>query len=291
MSATSIARNVNDLVQRFAADGLTTKDYLKAALRQPQLFTRSPAIIAKNITDLWERFAADGLTIKDVLKAGVRQPSLFCMLPASVAMHITALVERFTDDGLTTTDYLKAAVRRPQLFCMSPPTAAKNITETVDHFSGDGLTTRDYIEAALKQPQLFYQSPATIIRHMDLILAMYDEGVFCLSSAQGLVRRHGLQYHPHAQLIAYLMGNPLLLCLDDSNLRLRRAYCEITGAAATTAILTKKRHEVEAELLSRLGHADHSCPVPPDANPTLITLVRDGLIKGARLGLARQTPS
>jgi hypothetical protein len=72
-------------------------------------------------------------------------------------------------------------------------------------------------------------------------------------------------------------------CLDNSNLRLRRSYREITKAAPTTAILTRKRHEIEAELLRWYGHPDINRPVLTDAHPTLIALIRDGLIKAATL--------
>jgi hypothetical protein len=39
MKPATITGNIAGLVERFAGQGLTTRDYLKAALREPSLFT------------------------------------------------------------------------------------------------------------------------------------------------------------------------------------------------------------------------------------------------------------
>ena len=44
------------VVSRFSAEGLDTAAYLKAALKQPELFTRSPKTIEGNIRTLVARF-------------------------------------------------------------------------------------------------------------------------------------------------------------------------------------------------------------------------------------------
>jgi hypothetical protein len=283
MSPQRVEKNITDVVEHFGADGLTTESYLGSALKHPSLFYWTKATVVANIASLVTSFAPNGLTTKDYLNAAGRQPGLFCMRPETVVRHITGVVDHFASDGLTITDYLNAAVRRPQLFSMSPATIATNITVVVNRFHLQGLTTSDYLRAALKQPQLFYQSPDTISGHLHLIFEMYDEGVFRVSEEPSHGHEEPERPNDYGLLIAFLLRNPLLLCLDNSNLMLRRSYREITNAAPTTAILTRKRHEIEAELLRWFGHPDINRPVLTDAHPTLITLIRDGLIKAATL--------
>jgi len=56
-SPTTIAANITGLVERFAAEQLTTKDYLRAALKDPALFCQSPTTIEANIRGVARRFA------------------------------------------------------------------------------------------------------------------------------------------------------------------------------------------------------------------------------------------
>jgi hypothetical protein len=60
------------VAERFADEGLSTKDYLKAALKQPKLFGQSPETIAGNVRSVIARFADDGLTTRDYLKAALK---------------------------------------------------------------------------------------------------------------------------------------------------------------------------------------------------------------------------
>jgi hypothetical protein len=131
----------------------------------------------RKVNAVVERFAADGLTTGDYLKAALTRPSLFSQSPATIAGNITGVVERFATDGLTTGDYLKAALKQPQLFYQSPATLAGNITGVVERFAAKGLTTGDYLKAALKQPQLFYQAPATVIGHVNLLIDLHRQGL------------------------------------------------------------------------------------------------------------------
>jgi hypothetical protein len=89
---------------------------------------------------------------------------------------------------------------------------------------------------------------------------------------------------PLSPLFAFMLQSPMQFCLADDNYRLRMAYARITGnRPAGSGLLTRYRTKVELELLRHLGHGDPLMPVPRDANPVLIGLIRDGLIKSACL--------
>jgi transcriptional regulator with XRE-family HTH domain len=292
--------NVEGVVKRFAAEGLTTEAYLRAAQKRSQLFCQKPETIAANITGVVDRFAGDGLTRKDYLQAALRQPSLFTMRPGTVARHIDGLVERFAADGLTTRDYLRAALRQPQLFCQDPETIAANIAGVVDRFAGDGLTRKDYLSAALRQPPLFYQSPETIARHINIVLGFAEDGIFtpprprrANTSAIAAAGRD----HPRAAAIAFLVANPFLLCLAADNLGLREAHRRLAGGPCNGRFFTVTRHSVERDLMRHLGHGDPEQPVPlsgvdaDTARPTeeqarrflLRALMHEGLIRSGTL--------
>jgi hypothetical protein len=320
MSPTTVAANITDMVRQFAQHDLTTGDYLRAALKQPQLFYQKPGTLAGNIRGLVEIFAVDGPTEKDFLRAALKQPQLFYQKPATIAANITGVAALFADRGLTTNDYLWAAIKTPHLFARSPATVAANIMGVVGLFAVEGLTVHDYLQAvvkrpsaismtpatvvanirglaerftaegltaegylraALKNPALFTRSPAVIAGHITIILRLYDDGVFTLPHPKRRTPPAAVHPHPHAPVIAFLLKNPLFLNLEDKNLLLRRYYKEITDAPPSARILTRPRGQIELELMRHLGHDDPARPVPKDANPVLLGLIRDGYIKGA----------
>jgi hypothetical protein len=53
------------VVEHFAGDSLTLKDYLHAAVKQSSLFTMQPETIIGNIEDLATHFREHSLTLKD----------------------------------------------------------------------------------------------------------------------------------------------------------------------------------------------------------------------------------
>jgi hypothetical protein len=287
---------IRSVVDRFAAEGLNTSDYLHAALKQPSLFCQSPDTIAGNITGVVDRFAAVGLNTSDYLQAALEQPSLFAQSPDTIAANITGVADRFAADGLNTSDYLQAALKQPALFTQSPDTIAANITGVADRFAADGLNTSDYLQAALKQPQLFTQSPDTIGRHIGIILDLYDNGVFTLPRSRGHAAQQNGNPQPHAAVIAFLLKTPVLLCLEDNNYVLRELHQRMTGADPSPKNIRRSRRETEYELMRHLGHDDPHRPVPDGIiagqgpptdeqarNFVLRALVREGYIKGARL--------
>ena len=266
LSPETIARNITGVVERFADDGLTRKEYVHSALKQPSLFYQSPETIARNITGVVERFADDGLAQKDYLKAALKQPPLFYQSPDTIAANITGVVDHFAGDGLTRKDYLKAVLKQPQLFCQTPDTIAANLTGVVERFASDGLTREDYLRGALKQPSLFTQLPETIIRHIDTVQDFADRGLF----TPPLPRRKHQQQAPspgnnsHAAVIGFLLANPKLLCLADDNFGLREVHQRLTDGPTHWPMLRNARHVVEREMMQHLGHAGPHQSVPND---------------------------
>ncbi len=58
---------IRGVVERFTDDGLTTKDYLQAAVRQPQLFTQLPDTISKHIELVFDLYDKDVFTLPRVV--------------------------------------------------------------------------------------------------------------------------------------------------------------------------------------------------------------------------------
>ena len=76
------------VVAHFATEGLTVKDYLHAAVKQPPLFSLSPDTVVPNIEGVVKEVAGEGLTVKDYLRAALKQPALFYQKPSSIARHV-----------------------------------------------------------------------------------------------------------------------------------------------------------------------------------------------------------
>ncbi|RLE46178.1 hypothetical protein DRJ22_02545, partial [Candidatus Woesearchaeota archaeon] len=57
-------------------------------LKQPQLFYQSPNTIHNNITQLTKKFQKQGLTTKQYLQAALKTPSLFSQSPKAIRRHI-----------------------------------------------------------------------------------------------------------------------------------------------------------------------------------------------------------
>jgi len=250
-SPVTLQANIEGVVEHFHKDGLMLKDYLRAAIKHPPLFYQSSPTVQANIEGVARHFRKDGLLLKDYVRAAVKQPQLFTQSPATVQANIEGGARQFGKDGLTLKDYLRAAVWQPPLFCMSPAKVRANIEEVVEHFRKDGLTLKDYLQAALRQPQLFYQRPATIIRHVRMIADLY---------AHGLVRFRGQEdaepSQPLKPLFDFLVANPACFCLADKNIALRAEFSRLTGTHPKGAtLLTWSRSRVERELRLAQGPA------------------------------------
>lgn len=279
---------INAIVAHFADGGLTVADFLRAAVKHPQLFSTASATIIGNVTGAVEQFAGEGLNTSDYLKAAQKHPPLFYQKPATSAANITGLVDHFAADGLTLRNYLTAALKQPQLFSQSPATIARNITGVAEHFAADGLTVRDYLTAALKQQQLFTLSPATVIGHVNLMIDLQRQGLISFKD-------EAPPDQPLRPLFAYLVRNPKFFCLADENYTVREISAHVSGSRPNgTALFWPPRHKVESKLAEELGHSDQATPVPKELSPEeggnarrharnllLRALIREGLVKGA----------
>src|SRR5947209_653541 len=92
---------IHAVVDRFRQYGLTLPDYLQAALKQPSLFTRSPATVVGNIKAVAYHFREHGLTLPDYLQAALKQPCLFSQAPVTITGNIEAVAKHFREHGLT----------------------------------------------------------------------------------------------------------------------------------------------------------------------------------------------
>ena len=214
------------------------------------------------------RFKEHGVTTDAYLRAALKQPSLFTFKPETISINIEGVVERFKEQGLTTKAYLQAALKHPQLFSQKPETISGNIEGVVGRFKEHGLTTDAYLRAALKQPSLFTFKPDTIIGHMNIVCGLYDDGVFTVSTPRHDVPISEEVSHPHAPVIDFLMRNPALICLDENNLHLRGIHQALTGTKPNPRNLLRSRKQTEEGLLRHLGHDDPVKPIGGSRDPS-----------------------
>ena len=141
--------NVNTVVQHFAREGLTTRQYLQNILTAPLLLPLKPQTLIANIEAVASHFSSNGLTTNDYLKAAIKYPSLFAAKPSTIVGNIDAVARGFASADLTVRDYLRAALKQPSLFYRDPAAITANIECVVRHFANVGLTTKGYIRAGL----------------------------------------------------------------------------------------------------------------------------------------------
>lgn len=290
------AEKVQAVVRRFEQDGLTTKDFLAAVIRRPDILNVRPETIARNIQGVVDLFHSDGLAADTYIKAAIKQPSLFVQTPWTLASNITGFAARFADEGMADRDYLKAALRHPPLFTLSPESVDRNIRTVVDRFHDDGMTTSQYLNAALRLPPLFALSPKTVIRHIEAVMDLADRRVFVPPRRRGgLSAASSASNATHAGVIDFLMRNPSVITWSDENVGLREIHHLVTGASSERHLLSRPRHAVERDLMLHFGHADPHSPVASDGfvagaeAPTkdqaerfvLRALIQGGFIRGA----------
>lgn len=280
-------KKINTVVERFSDDGLTTNNYLRAALKHPQILCMSSDKIVGNITGVVEQLADAGLNTRDYLSAAQKNPALFYQKPETIAGNMTGVVAQFATEGLTLRHYLSAALKHPQLFSVPPATVSSNILGVTDHFAADGLPTRDYLRAALKQPQLFSQSPATIIGHVNMIIDLQRQGLVSFKD-------EAQPDQPLRPLFAFLVNNPKFFSLASENYTVREISAHYSGYRPNgSSLFWRPRHQVESELTEALGHCDQDTPVPKEPSPEqggdanrharnllLRALIREGIVKG-----------
>ena len=240
------APKIEAMVHRFEHHGLTTKAYLHAALKQPQLLAQKTETIAANVDRVTARFAANGLTTQAYLNAALRHPPLFYQKPERVGGNIAGVVNLLGSYGLTTEAYLRSALRYPTLFSRQPESVVANLESFVRHFAADGLSTTEYVRAALIGPQLFAQSPRTLIRHAEAIIRLAEIGVF--SPPRIRMKEPGQPITLREAVVTFLMSNSGCLCMSDANIALREVYQRVTNCPPNARVLLMPRYVVEREL-------------------------------------------
>jgi len=121
--------------------------YVAAALKQPSLFTQSPAKINGNIAG-----AADLLGVKKAayVAAALKQPSLFYQSPVTINANIEGAAGLL---GVKKAAYVAATLKQPSLFSQSPVTIY-NHGRLMRLFNVRGIIEPDVDVYFLKQPLL-----------------------------------------------------------------------------------------------------------------------------------------
>ena len=81
--------NVNGTVELLKNEGLTFEAFLPSAVKAGA-FYKSPKTTESNVKELVKIFEKEGLNTKDYIKACVKQPPLFCQSPKTIEEHIKA---------------------------------------------------------------------------------------------------------------------------------------------------------------------------------------------------------
>src|SRR5262245_20781124 len=85
-------------------DGLTRGESFKALATDPRLLLQEPATVIGSLEAVMDHYAADPALRRDYLRAAVDQPDLFRTPPESVFATIAAAADRLEAQGLTSSD-------------------------------------------------------------------------------------------------------------------------------------------------------------------------------------------
>jgi hypothetical protein len=255
MNPVTVIGNIERVADYFASDGLTRKAYLQAAVKQPSLFYQKAETIIGNIERVAEHFSADDLTRKAYIQAAIKQPPLFAMNSRTIIGNIERVAEHFSADGLTRKVYIQVVVRQPSLFSMKPDTVISHLEGVTDYFAANGLTRKAYIQAAIKQPPLFAMNPETVIGHVNLLTDLNRRGLLDLpESTRGPPR-------DARPVLTFMLKEPVYFCLADDNFALRELHAHIVNSTSSPSLLRRTRRQIEDELAESLGHRDRNEPI------------------------------
>ena len=144
---------------------VSEETFVKAALKHPQLFYQNSETLYQNINNTAQKFNID----KDILvKAAFRHPALFCLKTETLFKNIVNSSEIF---NVSKEAFIKPGLKSPNLFIQKAETLYENVNRSVKLFN---VNMDDYIKAALRQPQLFYQKPETLYKNIKETAAKFD---------------------------------------------------------------------------------------------------------------------
>lgn len=133
--------------------GISRQAFIKAALKQPSLLYQSPETINARVE---QAAVLLGLEKVDFVKACQLQPAVFCLTPEKINGNIEGAAALL---GVPKADYVKAAQRQGSLFSRSPTKINANIEAAAGLL---GITKEEYVGAAMSQPSLFTQKATRI---------------------------------------------------------------------------------------------------------------------------------
>lgn len=152
--------NFEDKIRRGAALlNLSVKDMLKAAVKQPPLFTLAPETVDANVTSSAQKL---GVSRETFIKASLKQPSLFYKSPDTLDQNISQVAESL---GLSKEIFVNSAIRQPSVLCLAPERICGNVESAANLL---GVSKDAYIKAALRQPSLFGRSAIKISEKTDV---------------------------------------------------------------------------------------------------------------------------
>lgn len=161
---------VQQVVSQFRADGLTEAAYLKAALKQPSLFTRSPVAISRHVEAVAKYLGEHGVSTAGYVSAALRVPSLLCLDASNVIRTMETVCCHFAANGLGCKEWANIALRHPVLMALSSQRLIDTVNQFVAAHAEYGLTYRGFFRLAERQPSLLTHSVDSIVRNRQEIV-------------------------------------------------------------------------------------------------------------------------
>jgi hypothetical protein len=273
--------------------GLTHAAYLKAALKQPSLFTRSPAAVVRHVDAVAEYLGRHGIGTRAYLRAALRVPSLLCLDAGTVIGNIEAVCDRFAGRGLDAYQWVTTCLRQPVLMALAPETLVGavdrfvaahdayglthprffrlvgrqpsllthsaetvrgNCADVAAAFAAHGLTVEAYTRAALRQPSLFCITAAAVVKNVrELARHVAGDGVQIDQVVRACLKAPALFYLDPARVC----GN--LSCMADELAAVGMTRSQVVGAAVRYPQLfymlpeTVGRHAARIDAMYRGG--------------------------------------
>ncbi|MBO5738193.1 hypothetical protein J6R97_02510 [bacterium] len=181
--------------------------FIKAALKHPQLFYQNSETLYQNINGTAQKFNIN----KDILiRAAIKSPGLFCQKTETLFKNIVNSSEIF---NVSKDAFIKAGLKSPNLFIQKSETLYANVIKCVKLFN---VNREDYIKIALRQPQLFYQKPETLYNNIKETANNFDISIEELIEAA--IKHPALFYQKPETLYKNIDDAAKLLNIDKKDI-------------------------------------------------------------------------
>lgn len=215
LSRLACARNIRDTAALLAAEGVTLRRYLTAAVAHPPLFFCPADAVARHLGFVLGPLAGGSITRQRLIALALRHPQVFAATPEEALAIPRGLSRTLERKGFKVRAYLRAVALRPSLGRVSPRDTAFNLAMNLRVVSQYGLTAHEWIHAIERSPGLWGLSPQDL-----------GERLAYLSN---LGQRGGASEVRPATFIGGVLRAPQLLLLSDDNYRLRELYSRFQG--------------------------------------------------------------